>query len=146
MTGVAVSPFLIAAAIAWIAAQLLKYIFAVIRHRSIRQYRQFYLSGSMPSAHSATVVAMATVIGIDEGVDSAIFALSVLFAAVVMYDALMVRRSSGEQGVAILRLLKDIKSNIVPPRVAKGHLPTEVVAGALLGFLIGILTVTTLGL
>ncbi len=146
MTGVAVSPFLIAAAIAWIAAQLLKYIFAVIRHRSVRQYRQFYLSGSMPSAHSATVVAMATVIGIYEGVDSAIFALSVLFAAVVMYDALMVRRSSGEQGVAILRLLKDIKSNIVPPRVAKGHLPTEVVAGALLGFLIGILTVTTLGL
>jgi acid phosphatase family membrane protein YuiD len=146
MTGVALSPFLIAAAIAWIAAQLLKYVFAVIRTRSARQYRQFYLSGSMPSAHSATVVAMATVIGIYEGVDSAIFALSVLFAAVVMYDALMVRRSSGEQGVAILRLLKDMKSSIVPPRVAKGHLPTEVAAGALLGFGIGLLTVITIGL
>jgi acid phosphatase family membrane protein YuiD len=146
MEGVALSPFLIAAAIAWISAQLLKYVFAAIRNKSMRQYRQFYLSGSMPSAHSATVVAMATTIGIHEGVDSAIFALSVLFAAVVMYDALMVRRSSGEQGIAILRLLKDMKSKIVPPRVAKGHLPTEVAAGALLGFAIGVLTVIVTGL
>ena len=103
------------------------------------------MSGSIPSPHSETVVTMAPAIGLHAGVVSAFFALSVLFAAVVMYDALMVRRSSGEQGVAILRLLKDLKSKIVPPKVAKGHLPTEVAAGALLGFAIGVLTVVVLG-
>jgi uncharacterized protein len=140
MESSAVSPFLIAAASAWFVAQLLKYIFASVKARDIRQYRQFYLSGNMPSAHSATVVALATVVGLVEGVNSALFAVAILFAAVVMYDAVMVRRSSGEQGITILRLLKDLKSPIVPPHVAKGHMPLEVLVGALLGFCIGLAT------
>lgn len=139
MDAAVLSPYLIAAASAWFLAQLLKYVVASIKAKDVRQYRQFYLSGSMPSAHSATVVALATVVGLVDGVGSAIFALAILFAAVVMYDALMVRRSSGEQGVVILRLLKDLKSPIVPPHVAKGHLPLEVLAGALLGFTIGLI-------
>jgi acid phosphatase family membrane protein YuiD len=65
--------------------------------------------------------------------------LSVLFAAIVMYDAVMVRRSSGEQGVAIKSLIKEQKSNIKLGRIAKGHTPIEVLAGAILGLFMGIL-------
>lgn len=132
------SPFILAGASAWLIAQLAKYIIASIKARNPRQLRQFYLSGNMPSAHSATVIAVASTIGLIEGFDSAIFGLAILFAAVVMYDAVMVRRSSGEQGAAILAYFKEIKTKIAPPRVAKGHTPLEVLVGACLGLVVGI--------
>ena len=134
----AVSPYLVAGAVAWVLAQLAKYIVASVKARNARQFRQFYLSGNMPSAHSATVIALVTVIGFLEGVNSAIFGLGAVFAAVVMYDAVMVRRSSGEQGAAILAFFAEAKSKITPPRVAKGHTPLEVLVGALLGLVVGV--------
>jgi acid phosphatase family membrane protein YuiD len=55
-----------------------------------------------------------------------------------MYDAVKVRRSSGEQGEAIHSLIKEQKSSVKLPRAAKGHTPVEVVAGSILGVIIGI--------
>lgn len=136
---VEVSLYLLAPIVAWIAAQGLKYLIASVKSRNFRQLNQLYLSGNMPSAHTATVVSLATVIGLLDGTGTPVFALATLFAAVVMYDALMVRRSSGEQGAALIELLTHMKSKIVLPRAAKGHTPLEVVAGAGLGIVIGIL-------
>ncbi len=133
-----ISPYLIAAASGWILAQFFKYVVASIKAKNLRQFRQFYLSGNMPSAHSATVVSLAATIGLVEGLDSGLFALAAVFASVVMYDALMVRRSSGEQGAALLALFKDLKTAIPVPRVAKGHTPLEVLAGAALGLVIAV--------
>lgn len=135
------SPYIISIAIAWIVAQGAKYIVAVVKSGTIRNFRHLYLSGNMPSAHSASVVALLTVIGGLDGVDSAVFAVAALFAAIVMYDAVMVRRSSGEQGNVIKLLLKEQKSKIHAPRVAKGHTPLEVAVGALLGTIVGLATV-----
>ncbi len=132
------SPYLIAIVLGWVIAQGLKYVFAVIKHRNLSQLRQLYLSGNMPSSHTATVVALATVIACTKGVDSAIFAVVALFAAIVMYDAMMVRRSSGEQGLAVQQIIKSLKSDIRLPRAAKGHTPGEVLVGALLGVAIGL--------
>jgi acid phosphatase family membrane protein YuiD len=92
----------------------------------------------MPSSHSASVVALTTLIGLRDGFGTAIFGLSALFALIVMYDAVKVRRSSGEQGEAIHLLIKEQKSGVKPPRAAKGHTPVEVIAGASLGLVIGI--------
>lgn len=132
------SPYLIAILAGWVIAQGLKYVFAVLKNRDlIGNVRQLYLSGNMPSAHSATVSALSTVIGLIDGFDSAIFALAALFAGVVMYDAIMVRRSSGEQGIAIQQLIGELKSKILLPRAAKGHTPLEVLAGCLIGIAIG---------
>lgn len=94
----------------------------------------------MPSAHSATVMSMATVVGLINGFESALFGIAIMVAGVVMYDAIMVRRSVGEQGLAIQELIKVAKNNerVVIPRAAKGHTPLEVVVGAILGVLIGL--------
>lgn len=132
------SPYIAAGVIAWLVAQVGKYIILSVRGRTIRHLRQLYLSGSMPSAHSATVMAVLTVIAGRDGAGSAIFGLGAIFAAVVMYDALMVRRSSGEQGQSLTALIKEQKSAVVLPRVAKGHTPLEVAVGALIGVVIGI--------
>lgn len=133
------SPYIIAVVIAWAAAQGSKVVVHVAKTRSASSFRQLYLSGNMPSSHSATTVALATVIGLSEGAGSAIFGLAVLFAAIVMYDAIMVRRSSGEQGAAIKALIKEQKSKVPLPRAAKGHEPLEVIVGAVIGGCVGAL-------
>lgn len=138
-----ISPYLIAVAIAWVLAQGLKYVITSTRRRSFTSnLKQLYLSGNMPSAHSASVAALLTVVGAKDGVDSAIFALAALFSAIVMYDAFMVRRSSGEQGEAVRALVKASSAKIKQPMVAKGHTPIEVLAGAGLGVLVGAIVAT----
>lgn len=132
-----VPSYIIAVVIGWVAAQGLKYGIKVAKTGDFSQVRQLYLSGSMPSAHSAAVVALTTLIAFKDGVGSGLFALSLLFTAIVMYDSVMVRRSSGEQGIAIHRLIKESKSTVTKPRIAKGHTPLEVLVGAAIGAVIG---------
>lgn len=132
------SPYILAIICAWIIAQGAKYLLMVIKHRSFRHLRQLYLSGNMPSAHSAAVMALLSVIALRDGVDTGLFGLAALFSAIVMYDAVMVRRSSGEQGKAIQQLIKEQKSSVALPRAAKGHTPVEVAVGALIGLIIGV--------
>ncbi len=133
-----ISPYILAAALSWVVSQGLKYIFAAVKGKQLGSMRQLYLSGGMPSAHSASVVALLVVIGLKDGVGSDIFGLALLFAAVVMYDAVMVRRSSGEQGMALRWLFHHLKLTPDQPfRTAKGHLPREVLGGAFVGAIIG---------
>lgn len=133
------SPYLVAVALAWVVAQCTKFLIVNVRDRGPVDFRQLYVSGNMPSGHSATVVALLTVVGLKDGVDSGLFAVAALVAAIVMYDAVMVRRSSGEQGTAIQALIAELKSAIKSPRAAKGHEPHEVAVGALIGLGVGLL-------
>jgi acid phosphatase family membrane protein YuiD len=87
------SPYLIAVLASWFIAQGAKYLIVALKNKDFTAFRNLYLSGNMPSAHTATVVSIATVIGLSQGIDTAIFGLAATFAAVVMYDAIMVRRT-----------------------------------------------------
>lgn len=140
--------YLIAASFAWVSAQCLKHL-ARLAGRNQRVFQGnprniLLLSGGMPSAHSATVTALTVVIGLTDGFTSGLFALSFLFAAVIMYDAMMVRYSSGRQGDLLNRLLKEKKSLLDPVRVAHGHTVVEVTVGAVLGLVIGIVVFFTM--
>ena len=135
-----VSPYLLTIALSWVVAQGAEYIIVAIKNHNFDHLRQLYLSGNMPSAHSATVMSMATIIGLKNGFDSAIFGVAIMVAMVVMYDAVMVRRSVGEQGLALQELIRAAKDNerVVIPRAAKGHTPLEVAVGGILGVMIGL--------
>lgn len=133
-----ISPYLLVIIVGWIVAQGLKYVFTVLRTRNINNFRQLYISGNMPSAHTATVIALTTMVGLRDGIDSGLFGVTALFAAIVMYDAVMVRRSVGEQGKALQQLIKEQKSKVNIPRAAKGHTPAEVAVGFLLGVAVGV--------
>lgn len=132
------SVYLLTIAAAWIVSQGTKYIVMTVRHRSLSGFRHLYMSGNMPSVHTAAAVALATVVGLSEGFESAVFGVAVLLAGIVMYDAVMVRRSSGEQGAAIQQLIRELKSSALTPRAAKGHTPIEVIVGALVGVGVGL--------
>ena len=133
------SPYIIAIIAGWVIAQGVKYVLVAIKNRNFDHFRQLYLSGNMPSAHSATSVALCVMVGLRDGTGSALFAIAALLAGIVMYDAVMVRRSSGEQGIAIHALIALAKNkDIALPRAARGHTPLEVAVGALLGMIIGL--------
>lgn len=132
------SPYLIAIVLGWIVAQGAKFLILTVKNRGKIDFRQLYSSGNMPSGHSATSVALLTVIGLKDGVDTGLFGIATLFAAIMMYDAVMVRRSTGEQGAAIHALIKEQKSKVKAPRAAKGHEPLEVAVGALVGLIVGL--------
>ena len=131
--------YLLVAALAWLLAQSTKRVLNLLGYNK-RVFRDgesaLFLSGGMPSGHSATVVALSMSIGLMEGFDTTVFAISGIFAVIVMYDAIKVRYSSGVQGDTINSLIKEQKSHIAKVRVAHGHTPLEVVAGALVGVVV----------
>ena len=132
--------YLIIAAIAWLVAQSLKHLAWLCgRNRRVfggRPRSRLLLSGGMPSAHSATVSALAVAIGYFDGWQGAPFALAVVFAAVVIYDAVMVRFSSGQQGDMLNRLITAHYPDLQPIRIAHGHTPLEGAAGSIVGVVV----------
>lgn len=132
-----IPPYVLAVGASLVLAQGLKYCLLVLQRRRIDPIRQLYQPGNMPSAHSASVVALLVLIGFRDGIDSGLFGLALLFAIIVTYDSVMVRRSVGEQGKAVHALIKRFGSGTPLPHAAKGHTPWELVVGAALGALVG---------
>lgn len=139
------SPYIVAIVAGFFLSQFIKAVIAVIqqKHRGIRA--NLFISGGMPSSHSATAIALWVTVLLLDGVGSAVFGLASAFALIVLYDAVKVRRSSGEQGVALIAIITQLeesgaiaKGSVPLPRVAMGHTPKEVLAGAVLGVAIGI--------
>ena len=127
---------------AWLAAQLIK---TVINLLQTRQFKPSYIvaSGGMPSSHSALVTGLATAVARMHGLDSTYFALAAVFAGVVMYDAAGVRRAVSKQAQILNRMLDDFfhERGLDVHRLGEliGHTPIEVLAGALLGAVFGLL-------
>ncbi|XP_028785621.1 uncharacterized protein LOC114741509 isoform X2 [Neltuma alba] len=101
-------------------------------------------SGGMPSSHSATVSALAATIGIQEGTGSPVFAIAVVLACIVMYDASGVRLHAGRQAELLNQIVCELPpehplSNARPLRDSLGHTPFQVVAGGLLGYIVAFL-------
>ncbi|XP_059449326.1 uncharacterized protein LOC132180494 [Corylus avellana] len=101
-------------------------------------------SGGMPSSHSATVTALVVAIGLQEGTGGPAFAIAVVLACVVMYDATGVRLHAGRQAELLNQIVCELPSehplsNIRPLRDSLGHTPLQVIAGAVLGCIVAFL-------
>ncbi len=130
--------YLIAIVIAWGVAHLLKYGGALVRRETGTLREHLFRSGGMPSAHSAVIVAITALIGLSEGFDSALFGLAVAVTLVVIYDATHVRRMAGLTAEIVAERLNTKHKPVSVLKVSHGHTPVEVLAGALLGALIGL--------
>jgi len=102
-------------------------------------------SGGMPSSHSATVCALATATGMECGAGSPEFAITIMLAIIVMYDAMGVRRETGKQGRVLnemLEIFTNMGKEISPEKRLKefvGHTPLQVLMGAILGIAIAVI-------
>lgn len=133
---------LISLVLANFAAQVLKTIYYSIKQKKLHLC-MLLNTGSMPSSHSSTVVAMTSSIAMIEGFDSIYFALAFCFSAVVMYDSAGVRRSAGRQAELLNLIVKELFSDghhLSGEKLKEliGHSPLEVLAGAVLGLLVSL--------
>ena len=135
----------LSAASGWLIAQILKtFIHMFFAKKFVAE--RLIGSGGMPSSHSATVCALSTSACILYGVESFEFAISLILALIVMYDAMGVRRETGIQAKLINEMMDAFaemgKDNLSPDEKLKefvGHTPLQVLAGAILGILIALL-------
>ena len=99
--------------------------------------RRFVETGGMPSSHAASVAALSTAVGMEEGFRSTLFGATLFFSLIVMYDAAGLRRAAGRQAEVLNRLIDEHFRH--PEKDAQrlmellGHTPLEVLVGGLLG-------------
>ena len=135
---------LTASLLSWFIAQVLKTIINFVLLGKF-QLERMWGDGGMPSAHSATVCAMVIATARSEGFSSAIFAVA---AVITMHDAMGVRHETGEQAKVLNQMIAqwiDVSEKNAPflqnmhLKEMVGHTPLQVVAGVLLGSLVGFL-------
>ena len=145
----AFNEILIFSGLAWVIAQIIKITTSLITERKFRWDRIFG-DGGMPSGHSATVCSLATLTGWTQGFDSALFAMSMIFAIIVMNDAVGVRREAGKHAASIKELtaavnsiFKDSDGKIKSEKLKLliGHTPLQVVMGAVLGIAVAVVCI-----
>ena len=136
---------LITSLISSIAAQLIKVILNLIIVGKFIPERMWG-AGGMPSSHSATVCAMVVSTGRYCGTNSTYFAIALILSIIVMYDAMGVRRETGEQAKVLNQMLSewmDASAQSLPFLGDKklkemvGHTPFQVLMGAALGIAVG---------
>ena len=122
--------------VACLIAQCTKMVLGAVRERRF-DFRWFIGTGGMPSIHAAGVTALSTAVGLQVGFDSPLFAATLVFTLVTLFDAQGVRRWSGRQAQVLNKILEDMyfKRRIQEERMKEllGHTPIEVFAGMGMG-------------
>ena len=130
-------PFLL-----WLCIQIFKVIWELVETKKLN-FKRIMGAGGMPSSHSAIVMALSVLIGKGEGFNSPIFALSLVFAFIVMYDAAGVRRAAGKQASLLNKLIETpgLSGVQVTEKLVEvlGHTPFQVFVGAILGIIVGLI-------
>ncbi|MGH7691728.1 MAG: divergent PAP2 family protein [Candidatus Dormibacteria bacterium] len=140
MKGILTNQFLWVPILAWAIGQVLKVATDSWRQRRL-SLRSLGMSGGMPSSHTALTVCLTVVVGRHLGLGSPLFAAVVIITMVVVYDATGVRRAAGQQGIILNQVLDDLRSHLgfryERLREFVGHTPFEVLAGVVLGIVVG---------
>jgi uncharacterized protein len=137
--------YLILPIVAMLIAQTSKF-FIKSNHDKL-SFKNIVAYSGMPSGHAALVTALVTIIGLKDGIFSPLFAVSLVFAVIVVRDAVGLRRYLGEHGRTLNVLVKDLKEEKDKPLDQKyprllekiGHTPAQVAVGALIGFTVSLI-------
>lgn len=125
--------------VAGTSTQVIKFLIQALRGNvrwgTLREY------GGMPSAHTAFVVSLTTVVGMRDGLNSATFAMCVIFSLLIIRDAIGLRQYLSQHGKILNMLIKDLPDAAevkYPSRLAErfGHTPWQAFVGGCVGFIL----------
>lgn len=126
----------------WFGIQLFKFIYDLVKSKKFN-FKRLMQAGGMPSSHSGVVISLTTMIGKNVGINSPLFAVALIFSFIVMYDAAGVRRAAGKQAKLLNKIVETpgLTSLQVSERLVEvlGHTPVQVVVGAAIGVIVGLL-------
>lgn len=127
---------------AWILAQVAKLCIHIWRTHTFDPAFLLRLGG-MPSSHSASMMAVATSVGLRVGWDSPLFAVALGVALIVMVDAQTVRRAAGQQARLVNQIVDELfkEHRLSQQKLVEllGHTRMEVLLGGLLGIVTALL-------
>ena len=128
------------AVVFWCVAQGIKVLISLWLDKKL-DWRRCFGMGGMPSSHSAFVFSLMLSIAFKETVASTDFALAFAMAAVVIYDAMGVRRETGKQGEVLNQIVSQVlvEGKPITEKQLKelvGHTPLEVIGGVIVGLLV----------
>lgn len=139
-----VNLYILVPLVAWFIAQWIK--FSIAAFKDDINFRYLYASGGMPSVHSAVVTSLFVTTLLQQGSSSPLTGITAVVAAIVIYDSLGVRRSTGEQAIVLNGLVDGLEehkisfnSHVSRVREVLGHQPNEVFWGMVLGGLVAVL-------
>ena len=134
--------YIIVPILTWAGIQSFKVIWDLVTTHKFN-FKRIVGAGGMPSSHTAVVLALTTMIGRSNGTNSPIFALALIFSFVVMYDAAGVRRAAGKQAEMLNKIAEtpgltglQMQEKLVE---VLGHTPMQVVVGAIVGIIVGLI-------
>lgn len=126
----------------WFGIQLFKFIYDLVKSKKFN-FKRLMQAGGMPSSHSGVVISLTTMIGKNVGINSPLFAVALIFSFIVMYDAAGVRRVAGKQAKLLNKIVETpgLTSLQVSERLVEvlGHTPVQVIVGAAIGVIVGLL-------
>ena len=127
--------FIIIPFISLIVSQIIKFIIESIKHRKLCFKRLFAGSGGMPSTHSSFVSSLATSVYFEVGATSILFAITLVFSLVIIYDSMGVRYEAGKQAEVLNDIVEKMNfpKNIKELKEKVGHKPIEVLCGVIVG-------------
>lgn len=142
------NPAIWCALIAWLMAQGTKMLTHFVKTREI-DFHYLVSTGGVPSAHSAMASALATAVGFQVGFSNPLFAVTLAFAIVVMFDAQSVRRAAGQQAKLLNQIVSEIfkEHHFSQQKLAEllGHTPLEVFLGMIMGILTALIILSRFG-
>lgn len=132
---------LIAFVAGWLLAQLGKMLIALAQGKGLKGIAESVTkSGGMPSGHTSSFMALSMYFGMKNGFTSDIFVLAICMTAIIVYDAVNVRKAVGEQAKVLVDIVTEHKCRGKKLKVVEGHTVLQVIIGGLLGILVGWLT------
>lgn len=119
-------------------------------------FHHTFACGGFPSSHTSTVTALTVAVGLVEGFDSTFFAITAIFSAIVIYDAVNVRYYAGKNIELTQQIVNDLVDMIKLPlddpiyhekmKDVLGHRYVEVVGGFFLGIIVVLVSAAIVGL
>jgi len=130
-------------ALAGLTAQLIKFF---INSNNLKlSLTNLTAYSGMPSGHSAMMFSLTTIVGLNEGIDSALFAVTFILTVLIIRDAVGLRQYLGQHGKTLNLLVKDLDEDKMldstyPHLLEKiGHTPLQVLVGSLIGIAISLI-------
>ncbi len=126
------NPFFLTILLAGLGTQLIKILIYKFKHKQAFRFKDLFVTGGMPSSHSSLMVGLTAITFLTEG-PTPLFFLTLALTAIILRDAVGVRRTAGEEGLTLNRLIKKLHPGVKPVHYSLGHTPKQVLIGSLLG-------------
>jgi acid phosphatase family membrane protein YuiD len=108
-------------------SQIIKVLILIIKKQKVKLKEAIWLT-SMPSSHAAFFTALVIAVAIQEGIDSPLFGITLIFSLAYIFDLMLVFK------ILLIGKVKKLEGKL-------GHSFFEIIVGIIIGVIISLLLI-----